>query len=103
MHSSFYHSSTISETLDIVERGLRRLGISNETLRAPSPAALRVVEDVKPYAEVTPEMIGEMIRLSGLRLRQAEIARVLGCSQSAVSKHLTRLGIRQRAGRKAAA
>jgi predicted DNA-binding protein (UPF0251 family) len=92
---------TLASCLGVFNRGLRRLGITDEMLQAPpSPATIRIVEDQPPAKDITPEKIQEMVRLSRQNLSQAEIARRIGCSQSAVSKNLTRLGIRQRPPRR---
>lgn len=94
------HRSSISETLDIVERGFERLGIPLNGLVKMTGIAPCKAKDPKPYADVTPAMLMRMVALTQKGLRQAEIASELGCSQSAVSKNLTRLGIRQRAHRR---
>ena len=103
MHSSFYGYSSISETLDIVERGLRRLGITGPAARPISSLGIRIeVENKRPKA-ITAEDVDLMRDLTKQGVNQAEIARRVGCTQSTVSKTLNRIGICRRRGRRARA
>jgi DNA-binding NarL/FixJ family response regulator len=97
--ASYGHGSSISETLDIVERGLRRLGITGYTARPVRLASGIECENKRPKP-ITPEDVTLMRHLTAEGVNQAEIARRIGCTQSTVSKTLTRLGICQRRGRK---
>jgi hypothetical protein len=78
----------------LIERGLKRLGITDDCGPARVHRQIRIVQDTPPGKDITPVMIGDMIRLTSLGYSQAEIARQVGCSQSAVSKNLARLGYR---------
>lgn len=85
--------SSISETLDIVEAGLRRLGITSDRAPCRISGAIRITQDMPPVQDVTPAMVERMVALTQEGLTQKQIAEQLGCSQSAVCKNLRKIGI----------
>lgn len=93
-------SSSIHETLAIVERGLRRLGIDPD---APwTPISLRTMDDSDAVREkfkedavrrrgsynLSEHQVARMVQLNRQGMTQSQIAQEIGCSQSAVSKNL---------------
>jgi DNA-binding transcriptional LysR family regulator len=112
MRSLYDHgSSTISETLNIVDNGLRRLGITGNGLPANLAKLANLVArtvDRPPNTVLSVASIDRMVELRARGCSQYEIAQALGITQSAVSKRLRQHGIRNnkfapRAPRKAAA
>lgn len=111
LRSIFDHDGdTVQNCLDIIERGMRRLGINPNapmtrmaarTLSDPHVADEQ--EKAKARAlykrggyELSEHQVARMAELAAGGKTQAEIALEIGCTQSTVAKRLNRLGIRKR-------
>lgn len=96
-----YHGNRpcVADCLDIIERGMRRLGITPGPVAIGIGAASHLVKAPDPErqcAPITPAQDAEIIRLTRQGKTQAEVAAIVGCSQGAVSKRLLRMGVRSR-------